>query len=166
MLVQVGGRLCSLLCLEVVGPAGHGAAGQAGLSLQEVTLASSWKKQSLALGKQFRPCVMEVRGHLDRFFCRACSWHRGSCPSPDGMCRNGLARVTLSMPRPQCWSKDTECAGLEVEQLKKLFLFHPILCFLIHPWGCGVVPATPVFTWGQLIQPSYKCLVLFSLNRA
>lgn len=42
-----------------------GSAGQAGLSLQQLTLASSWKMQSLALGKQFRPVV--VRDHLDGF---------------------------------------------------------------------------------------------------
>lgn len=123
---------------------GHRAAGQAGLSLQEAkaTLASSLKNQSLALGKHFCP-VMEVRGHLDGLFCRACS---GAEAHP---LLGQLLPVPVAFPRwdVEKWASQShfvraqtpvleqglcehkECADLEVEHLEKLFLFHPLLCF-------------------------------------
>lgn len=86
---------------------------------------------------------------------------------PSWMWRNGLARVTLTVPRPWCWSKDD--VGTESVLAWRWSTSRSCSCFILSfasEFIHGMWGHPCVFTWWQLIQLSYKCLVLFSLNRA
>lgn len=119
------------------------------------------------------------RGPPRQVILWGCSWHRGSSPlgqlpsvpvafprgcgemgSPESLCPCPGPGVGAGMVWAQrvCWP-----GGGTPEEAVSV---SSSLLLLNSSLGCGVVPLCPVFTWWWLIQLFYKCLVLFSLNKA
>lgn len=147
------------------------------LPLPEVTLASSWDKHSLALASSF-VLLWRSGGTWTGYFAGIIltlrllpSWD--SCPlcllpSPVGCGEMGLPESLCPCPDPgvgarmvwaqrACWFGGGTPRGAVPVSSCALPLNSSM--------GCGAIPVCPVFTWWQPIQLSYKCLVLFSLNR-